>query len=111
MEDHREHTFSLPESEIDLEIYWSYSHTDGKYFGRPEDCYPDEEECEVLPPPDIAARVKAHAEKMIPIWIKAIEAQCMDMGLDNMPAEWADEVMKDDDDERAADYYESRRSA
>lgn len=88
---YRDHTFELENGEIELELQWSYYYDPGKYYGKPEGCYPEEAECEVLPPIDINARLKAHAEKMIPIWLKQIESECQDMELDNKPAEWAEE--------------------
>ena len=97
---YRDFTFELSGGEIELELQWSYYHDPGVYHRRPEDCYPEETEGEVLAPVDLAARVRAFAESMIPIWIKEIESQCMDMELDDLPAEWAEADKQD--------YYDSQ---
>jgi hypothetical protein len=84
-------TVALSESELEIEVYWTYYYDSGRYFGKPEDCYPEEEECEVIPPKDLADIVKAHADRMIPIWIKEIESQCAALADDRAPAEWGDD--------------------
>ena len=108
---YRDHTFELSGSELELELQWSYYYNAGRYSGLPENCFPEEEECEVCPPIDIAARVKAHADKMCAIWIKEIESQCMDMELDNAPAEWAADDRQSYEESRAEAQYEAMREA
>jgi hypothetical protein len=102
----KEFTFELDGGELELDLDYTYSYDPGCYSGLPENCYPAEEECEVLPPPDLANRVKRHAEKMIPLWIKQIESRCMDMELDNDPAVWAEEDRKNYEESKAEAYFE-----
>lgn len=96
---YRDVTFELSEPPaLELEVQWSYSCNSW-----------DEEESEVIPPSDLAAQVKAHAERMIPIWIKEIESQCMDMELWDTPAEWAKEDAEAYADAQAEADFERNR--
>lgn len=90
-----------------LEVEYSYSYTPGKYFGLPENCFPEEEESEICLPADLAEKVKRFAlDVMVPRWIKQIENEVQNLEFDNKAAEWAAEDKADYENDRAADMYD-----
>lgn len=85
----RIHEFNLLEDDtIELEVEFDYAFYPGKYNGRPEDCYPDEEECEVNLEAGWEQKVTAVNLKLANENIKYINHQ-----LERLPiAEWAGEL-------------------
>lgn len=89
---YKEHTFEdLPAPDITLELYYNYSYTPGRYFGLPENCYPEEEESELSLPDGweeqvISAYMTAAREAM-----KQIEQKVIEMRDDGLPREWAEQ--------------------
>lgn len=87
--------FYLDEAEIELECGWNYSFTPGKYYGKPEDCYPESEESDVELPKDFEEQIRRFAlDVMVPKWIKMVEDEAERLRVSDAPREWA----KDEDD-------------
>lgn len=105
---YRDHTFELTGS-IELEIQYSYYHDPGCYSGPPERCYPEESESEILPPTDLANRLKTWADKMLPIWTKQIEDACIDLEESDMAKAWAVEAWQDYQEAKADAAYEASK--
>lgn len=84
----------LPAPDIDLELEYTYYFKEGKYFGRPEDCYPDEEEMEIVLPKGFEETVMNRYIAAAREAIKKIESKVQDFEFDNMPRQWAEEERK-----------------
>lgn len=87
----RQHLFEdepLISVEIDLDVYYSY--TPAKLYGRPEDCYPEEEEFEIVPEKDYAERIMAAYVAEAREAIKRFEAEIESLANNQTVREWAE---------------------
>lgn len=102
--------FELDGSEIALEIEWSYSHDPGECNPLLGIYQPESYECEVIPPSDLSEVLKRYAlDVMVPLWITQVESQCMDMELDETPADWEREERMSYEEDRAESMMVERR--
>ena len=101
--------FSLPEvEEIELELEYNYSFLPAKTSGLPEDCHPEEEDCEIILPADYREQIRAAYAKEAETAIGMIEAQVQQLLADNAPAQWAvDDAPEPDYEEDWNDYEEA----
>lgn len=100
----RNHTFDdLPTvDEITLELDFTYSFTPAKLDGPPENCYPEEEEAEIIMPQHWEATIICKYMAAARLAIKQVEDKCMEMEVDGTCREWAEEAKKDFIESQAA---------
>lgn len=105
------HTFELPEidTEIELELDFTYSYDPGCYSGLPENCYPSEEDAEITLEPEWEKRVIRIYTQAMQNAIKSIHAQCDEMCSDGTVASWANEEREAAEMSRAEAYIDDRK--
>lgn len=101
--------FNLPEvEEVGLELEYDYSYQPAKVNGLPEDCYPEDESCEINLPSDYKEQIRAAYAREAEIAILAVEAKVRQLLADNEPRQWAaDDAAEQDYDEDWSDYEEA----
>ena len=106
---HLHNFYPLPEvEEIELELEYGYYHQPAKIDAPPENCHPEEEECEVELPADYKEQIRAAYAKEAEVAIGMIEAQVQQLLADNAPAQWAvDDAPEPDYDDYWSDYEEA----
>jgi len=80
--------------EIELELEFSYSYDPGRYHGKPEDCYPAEEESEITPPNDYESIIMAAYMAEAKQAVKRFEAKIEEMVADHVPRVWVEEYQE-----------------
>jgi hypothetical protein len=97
----------VPDIELDLE--WDNSYDPGRYSVRPEDCYPAEEDWEIMPTEGWKHKVLAayteHAMKAI----EEIETRLDALNDGDFARQWAEDARQSADEAYAEFLYERQR--
>jgi FtsZ-binding cell division protein ZapB len=88
---------------IDIGLNFDYYYDPGKFSGRPEDCYPPEEESNVSLPDGWEEIVMGAYVQAARKAIAQIQAEVEELAESNAAAEWAEDA--------AADYEEAKADA
>jgi hypothetical protein len=84
----------LPAPDITLDLSYIYTFRPGRTQGLPENCYPEEEECEVKLPEGFEKAVMTAYIMAARQAMKEIESRVMDLEFDMTPRQWAEEQNK-----------------